>query len=107
MTKRAVEIQPWDSDHTALVHVLWSAQRKGLSISDADELASHIMQSEWMEAALAHAREREIEVLRDALKWARATFDLMAIPNYGDAVDHFIDRYDLKPLGGSRPHRKK
>jgi hypothetical protein len=56
MTKRSdEEIQPWDSDHTALVHVLWEAERCG--ISDADELASHIMRSAWMKAVRLHAAE--------------------------------------------------
>lgn len=53
-----VEIKPWDSDHTALVHVLWAAQRGGITISDPDVLASHIMGSEWMRAVKDHARAR-------------------------------------------------
>jgi hypothetical protein len=55
------EIQPYDSDHTALVHVLWQAQRGGITISDADALASLIMQSKWMRAVRLHARERVME----------------------------------------------
>lgn len=47
-------IQPYDSDHTALVHVLWSAGIKG---SEADELASKIMRSKWMKAVKLHAKE--------------------------------------------------
>jgi hypothetical protein len=53
------EIRPWDSDHTALVHVLWEARRKGLTVNDFDELASLIMQSKWMRAVRLHAAERE------------------------------------------------
>lgn len=48
-------IQPWDSDHTALVHVLWAAGIKG---AEADELASKIMQSKWMKAVRYHEAER-------------------------------------------------
>jgi hypothetical protein len=53
-------MQPWDSDHTALVHVLWTAESKGLTIRDADELASHIMQSKWMHAVKFHAANEHI-----------------------------------------------
>lgn len=56
-TSDSEEIKPWDSDHTALVHVLWDARRKGLSVEKADELASHIMRSQWMRAVHLHARE--------------------------------------------------
>lgn len=59
------EIQPWDSDHTALVHVLWSARHKGLTLDRADELASQIMQSRWMKAVRIHAVERAISVPPD------------------------------------------
>jgi len=48
---------PWDSDHTALVHVLWEASGKGLTLAKADELASHIMRSQWMRATRHHAKE--------------------------------------------------
>jgi len=48
-------IQSYDSDHTALVHVLWSAKSKGLSLDDADHLAEHIMTSRWMRAVRLHA----------------------------------------------------
>lgn len=53
------EIKPWDSDHTALVHVLWEARGKGMGVERADELASHIMRSKWMRAVRRHARERD------------------------------------------------
>lgn len=49
-------IHDWDSDHTALVHVLWEAERKGLTVRDADELASLIMGSRWLRAVRQHAR---------------------------------------------------
>jgi hypothetical protein len=52
------EIQPYDSDHTALVHVLWAAKHEGITISDADELAAHIMRSKWTKAVRQHAQER-------------------------------------------------
>lgn len=48
---------PWDSDHTSLVHVLWRASAKGLDVAKADELAQHIMQSQWMRAVRAHAKD--------------------------------------------------
>lgn len=51
------QIQPWDSDHTALVHVLWAARRSGITIGDADALAEHIMRSKWMKAIRQHAKE--------------------------------------------------
>lgn len=41
------EFEPWEADHTGLVHVLWDA---GIDGREADELASKIMQSRWMEA---------------------------------------------------------
>ena len=53
------KVQPWDSDHTALVHVLWAAQRDGLTVERADELAAHIMRSTWCRAVRQHAVEAE------------------------------------------------
>ena len=51
------DIQDYDSDHTALVHVLWGIENDGLSIAqNADEIASRIMQSKWMRAVKLHAR---------------------------------------------------
>lgn len=52
------EIQPWDSDHTALVHVLWAAEREGLSLDTPDDLAQYIMTSKWMRAVRQHTIER-------------------------------------------------
>lgn len=46
---------PWDSDHTALVHVLWGVEHKGLT--KADEVAEFIMQSKWYRAVKQHAIE--------------------------------------------------
>lgn len=41
----------WESDHTALVHVLWSAKNQGLTLkSDYDEIAHMILNSRWMAA---------------------------------------------------------
>jgi hypothetical protein len=57
------EIQPYDSDHTALVHVLWSA---GINGAEADELASKIMQSKWLRAVRLHAAPRNTVQLPDA-----------------------------------------
>lgn len=53
------KIEPWDSDHTALVHVLWDARRGGIGVSDPAELASLIMRSKWMRAVRQHAKERD------------------------------------------------
>jgi hypothetical protein len=49
------QIKPYDSDHTALVHVLWAAERDGVTIRQADELASRIIRSKWMRAVRLHA----------------------------------------------------
>lgn len=48
----------FESDHTALVHVLWAAQFEGIMPRevDADVLASHIMQSKWMRAVEQNVR---------------------------------------------------
>lgn len=55
-------IEPWDSDHTALVHVLWDVKRKGLTVEkDADEIAARIMRSHWIQAVRAHAVETNQE----------------------------------------------
>src|SRR4051794_33729202 len=65
------DIQPYDSDHTALVHVLWSARDEGLSLSDADALASHIMRSKWMRAVRTHSRALvERRACDDGMCWA-------------------------------------
>ncbi|AEJ94162.1 hypothetical protein THIBAULT_46 [Mycobacterium phage Thibault] len=42
--------EPWEGDHTALVHVLWAARRAGLSLDDADEVAERILCSRWAAA---------------------------------------------------------
>jgi hypothetical protein len=51
----AGQVQPYDSDHTALVHLLWVAKDKGLTLDNFDELASLIMQSHWLRAVRLHA----------------------------------------------------
>lgn len=71
-------IKPWDSDHTALVHVLWAAQHDGLipkgthrGDAIADVLASRIMQSQWHQAVKQHATAQvnvERNRYREALK---------------------------------------
>lgn len=46
----------WEDDHTALVHVLWSAKHQGLTLQgDADEVARMILRSRWLAAAKARA----------------------------------------------------
>lgn len=54
MTADDEPIQPYDSDHTALVHVLWAIRREGLTLEDFDEVASRIMRSRWMRAVREH-----------------------------------------------------
>ncbi|MFE6966881.1 hypothetical protein ACFVAJ_17355 [Agromyces sp. NPDC057679] len=42
---------PWEKDHTALVHVLWDCKADGLNLhGDFDEIATRIRQSRWMTA---------------------------------------------------------
>ncbi|QVJ03090.1 hypothetical protein KGD82_13730 [Nocardiopsis eucommiae] len=49
---------PWESDHTALVHVLWSARHQGLTLADnTDEIAHLILGSRWMAARQQKARD--------------------------------------------------
>jgi hypothetical protein len=46
--------EPWEGDHTALVHVLWSARNAGLDLDsgeDVDKIASMILHSRWFYAA--------------------------------------------------------
>ena len=51
----------WESDHTALVHVLGHAKHEGLSLDkDADRIATLIKGSRW------HAASRHEAVLRAA-----------------------------------------
>lgn len=50
--------QPWESDHTALVHVLWRCDHQGLTLTrDFDKIASEIMRSQWMQAVKQHAKD--------------------------------------------------
>lgn len=56
------EFEVWESDHTALVHVLWDHGMKG---TEADDLASKIMRSKWMKATRVHAVERADVVPRE------------------------------------------
>jgi hypothetical protein len=48
--------EDYESDHTALVHVLWAARRAGLTLeADADAIASMIRRSRYHAALLSHA----------------------------------------------------
>lgn len=50
-TPSAPEVPPvWRGDHTALVHVLWAAKRDGLTLDDADKLATFIRSSGYQRA---------------------------------------------------------
>lgn len=51
-------IRSYDSDHTALVQVLWTIDSAGLTLKDFDEVASRIMRSKWMKATKLHAVEQ-------------------------------------------------
>lgn len=49
---------PWDADHTSLVHILWACQHDGLTLADdADKVAARIRSSNWMKAVRADARQ--------------------------------------------------
>lgn len=53
----------WEGDHTALVHVLWSARHQGLTLAnDTDAIASMVMRSRF----LAANRARPTADLSDA-----------------------------------------
>lgn len=54
---------PWEDDHTGLVHVLWSAQSDGLIARDADcaRLATMIMRSRWLAATRFRAKSEVLE----------------------------------------------
>jgi hypothetical protein len=75
-------IQPWDSDHTALVHVLWAACHKGLTIDDTDELASFIKRSKWMRAVHCHASKRD-DLLNEVQRLRAALIDIATEANEG------------------------
>lgn len=52
--------EPWESDHTGLVHVLWNVHRNGLSLErDADEIAALIRHSRWAAALRAENTTEE------------------------------------------------
>jgi hypothetical protein len=71
----------WESDHTALVHVLWSLKSHGLiTAEDPDTVATQIMSSRWFAAArdrgtfqarladlttIAELREENVELLAE------------------------------------------
>lgn len=52
--------EPYESDHTALVHVLWNAKHRGMTLDDADEVAELIGRSRWFAAVEADAASRAI-----------------------------------------------
>jgi len=54
--------EPWESDHTALVHVLWGARHQDLNLKDnADEIAEMILGSRWLAARQHRASEAPAE----------------------------------------------
>lgn len=47
----------WEGDHTAFVHVLWSAKRRDLTVEDnADEIATMLLRSRALTTQKAYAR---------------------------------------------------
>lgn len=52
----------WESDHTALIHVLWTAKHQGLTLQgDDEEIARLIRHSRWHAATKAQAVEQAQE----------------------------------------------
>jgi hypothetical protein len=47
--------KPHEADHTELVHVLWAAKHRGMSLADADALATFIRSSEYHDAVRRQA----------------------------------------------------
>ena len=63
----------WESDHTALVHVLWNAKHNGLTLqNDADQIASLINQSRWLAAQNAAAVDKAEKAWHDSQDQAPA-----------------------------------
>lgn len=87
-------------DRGEIAHVLWKES------TAADMAARHGYRMVEMVPATSRDAEREIAALRNALSWARATFDLRDLPEDGDAIDQLLARDGVEPLGGSRPHRR-
>lgn len=65
--------EDWEGDHTALVHVLWSAKHDGLTLDkDADAIASMILRSRALAARTAQAIEQHEKDKANAETRARA-----------------------------------
>ena len=63
---REAPFEYWESDHTALVHVLWHAKHEGLNlVDDVDKIASLIRSSRYA-AAVKHGA-------KEAPNWGAAT----------------------------------
>lgn len=79
----------YEGDHTALVHVLWAAKRRGLNLEDdADAIANMIMRSRWLAAQVNTAKAAAWDQSRetfgtDLLKpfGANGINDLWSTPN--------------------------
>ncbi|WP_157497148.1 hypothetical protein [Leifsonia sp. Leaf264] len=49
---------PWEKDHTSLVHILWDVRHRGLNLfDDFDEIATTINHSRWLAAQRHDAAE--------------------------------------------------
>ncbi|WP_251153740.1 hypothetical protein [Cellulosimicrobium sp. Marseille-Q4280] len=68
----------YEADHTALVHVLWAAKHQGLSLDDADALASFVRSSDYHDAA---GRQAVAQFARGLL--GPRTDDLVLTPQVG------------------------
>lgn len=82
--------EPWEGDHTALVHVLWAAKHAGLTLeNDFDAIATMILRSRFMAARAAHKQnvvagfQREADSARIRLTAAEAEG---AHPEYIDGL---------------------
>lgn len=75
--------EPWEGDHTALVHVLWAAKHDGLTLADdCDEIASMVLRSRFLAAridqAVNDALRRAQEVTQQPSEAAAAQAELAA-----------------------------
>lgn len=53
----AAPFEVWEGDHTSLVHVLWAAKHRGLTLADnADAIAEMIGRSRWLAARIAQSK---------------------------------------------------
>ena len=93
--------EPWEGDHTALVHVLWTAKRAGLTLeNDFDAIATMILRSRFLAARIAQALnahdvgggfQREADSARTRLAAAEADG---RHPEYIDGLTHRVALFE-------------